>query len=99
MEACSASLLRYPLGVTDPRDVLATAAVRYRATEAAHAEARQAMIDAVRAALRAGVTPTEVERLSPFTGAYIRKLAREGGIPAASPGPKPASSGGHGHRR
>jgi hypothetical protein len=43
------------------------------------------MIDAVIAALRADLGPSEVERLSPFTGAYIRKLAREHGIPPAGP--------------
>jgi hypothetical protein len=75
--------------VTDPRDELVAATRRYRRTEAAHEEARQAMVAAVIAALRSNVGPTEVERLSPFTGAYIRRLAREHGIPPAAPGPKP----------
>ncbi|GAB1693435.1 hypothetical protein KRM28CT15_52380 [Krasilnikovia sp. M28-CT-15] len=74
--------------MVDPRDGLAAATRRYGRTEAAHEEARQAVIDAVIAALRAGLGPSEVERLSPFTGAYIRKIAREHGIPPAAPGPK-----------
>ncbi|MEV4493161.1 hypothetical protein AB0K04_23965 [Micromonospora coxensis] len=40
------------------------------------------------AALRGGIGPAEVERLSPFSGAYVRKLAREHSIPPAPPGPK-----------
>lgn len=74
--------------VADARDDLVAATRRYQRTEAAHQEARQAVIDAVIAALRANLGPSEVECLSPFTSAYIRKLAREHGIPPASPGPK-----------
>lgn len=33
--------------------------------------------------LRAHVPPSEVARLSPFTDAYVRRLAREAGIPPA----------------
>ncbi|MFG2043144.1 hypothetical protein [Dactylosporangium sp. NPDC048998] len=72
----------------DARDELAGATKRYRRTETAHEQARQEAIAAVVAALKAGVPPTEVERLSPFTGAYIRKVARDHGIPPAPPGPK-----------
>lgn len=32
------------------------------------------------ASLRAGVPPAEVERHSPFTGSYLRRIARENGI-------------------
>ena len=74
--------------MTDSRQALIAATRRYARTETAHDEARQAAIEAVLAALRDGIGPTEVERLSPFTGAYIRKLARENGIPPAPPGPK-----------
>lgn len=49
-------------------------------------------MEAVLAALRGGVPPTEVERLSPFTAAYIRRTARAEGIPPAAPGPKRVSS-------
>jgi hypothetical protein len=84
-------VLRYSSPVTDPRDELVAATRRYRRTETAHEEARQAVIDAVVTALRANLGPSEVERLSPFTGAYIRKLAREHGIPPAGPGPKRGS--------
>jgi hypothetical protein len=78
--------------MTDLRAALVAATERYQSTEADHEEARRAAIDAVLAALRADIGPTEVERLSPFTAAYIRRLAREQGIPPASPGPKPAGT-------
>ncbi|MEV0559727.1 hypothetical protein [Dactylosporangium sp. NPDC050588] len=74
--------------MTDARDRLVTAAKRYRRTEAAHEEARREVQEALVAALEAGVGPTEVQRLSGLTGAYIRKLARERGVPPAPPGPK-----------
>ena len=88
MEVSCARRLRYSSFVTDPREQLAAATRRYRRTETAHEAARQQVITAVLAALRANISPTEVERLSPFTGAYIRKLARDQGIPPAPPGPK-----------
>lgn len=80
------------VGVTDAREQLSAATKRYHRTEAAHQAAREAVIMAVIAALRDGLSPTDVERLSPFSGAYIRKLAREHAIPPAPPGPKRASS-------
>lgn len=76
------------VGVTDAREELSAATRRYRRTEAAHDAAREAVVMAVVAALRAGLSPTDVERLSPFSGAYVRKLAREHQIPPAPPGPK-----------
>ncbi|GAA3765884.1 hypothetical protein GCM10022379_37150 [Micromonospora maritima] len=76
--------------MSDARDVLSAATKRYQRTEAAHEAARDAVVAAVLAALREGVGPSEVERLSPFSGAYIRKLARENDIPPAPPGPKRA---------
>ncbi|GIM87949.1 hypothetical protein Sar04_46850 [Salinispora arenicola] len=79
------------LGVTDTREQLSAATKRYRRTEAAHEAAREAVIMAVVAALRDGLGPTDVERLSPFSGAYVRKLAREHEIPPALPGPKRAA--------
>jgi hypothetical protein len=74
--------------MTDLRRQLAAATQRYQATETAHEEARQAAIQAVIAALRGQVGPTEVAGLSPFTAAYVRKLARDHGIPPAPVGPK-----------
>ena len=55
--------------------------VRYRETEAAHQEARKAVTESVLAALRAGQPPTAVAAASPFSEIYVRKLARENGIP------------------
>lgn len=60
---------------------LETAAARYRQTEAAHEEARSRVMTAVLAALRAGKRPTDVAAKSPFTEAYVRRMARENGIP------------------
>lgn len=74
--------------MADERSALAAATRRYERTENAHEAARRDAIEAVLAALRAGIGPSEVERLSPFTAAYVRKLARENGIPPAAPGPK-----------
>lgn len=74
--------------MTEIRTELVAATRRYRETEAAHEDARRDVIAAALAALREGVGPSEVERLSPFTSAYLRKLAREEGIPPAAPGPK-----------
>jgi hypothetical protein len=65
----------------DELEILDAATRRYQRTEKAHKESRKAALDAVIAALKAGKKPAEVERRSPFTGAYIRKVAREQGIP------------------
>lgn len=54
---------------------------RYRDTEAAHEESRKAVTASVLAALRAGAKPTAVAAASPFSEIYVRKLARENGIP------------------
>jgi hypothetical protein len=78
--------------VSDPRALLTAATKRYRATEAEHEAARQSAIEAVVAALRASVGPTEVARLSPFTATYVRKIARDYGIPPAPPGIKRSDS-------
>ncbi|GEM_PF-2703002 len=74
--------------MSDPRAAITAATKRYRRTEQAHEESRQAVIGAVLAALRAGVGPTEAADLSPFSTAYVRRLAREADIPPAPPGPK-----------
>jgi hypothetical protein len=80
--------LRYPFVMGDPRRELVAATERYRTTEAAHETARLDAIAAVLTALRADIGPAEVARLSPFTDAYVRKLARDNGVPPAAPGPK-----------
>jgi len=66
----------------DPLDVIAESTRRYRRTEKAHEEARGAVVAAVVAALRAGKRPTDVVEHSPFTSAYVRRIAREHGIKA-----------------
>jgi hypothetical protein len=71
------------------RDDLKAATERYRALKSQWDEVQRATVDAVIAALKADISPTEVTALSPYTAAYVRKLARAAGVPAALPGPKP----------
>lgn len=72
----------------DEMEALHAATRRYRRWETA----RQEAIDAVLAALRAGERPTDVEAASPFTGAYIRRLARDAGIEPRKKGDRPPRS-------
>lgn len=76
----------------DPMTKLDKATARYRETEAAHDESREAATEAVVEALRAGERPTDVTARSPFTAAYVRRIARDNGIEPARPGPKKGSS-------
>lgn len=62
---------------------LVEATKRYKRADATRKEAGDAAIDSALKLLRAGVGPTEVAQLSPFTDAYIRKHARDAGIPPA----------------
>ncbi|MGW4695194.1 hypothetical protein ACWEO1_22760 [Kitasatospora cineracea] len=77
----------------DTVKALAEATRRYTRTEKAHEEAREAAVQAVVDALRAGIRPTDVTAASPFTAAYVRRIAREHGIAPATPGPKRAATG------
>ncbi|MBF8192571.1 hypothetical protein ITP53_44205 [Nonomuraea sp. K274] len=70
----------------DPITALDDSTRRYRETEQAHEDARQAVIADALAALRAGKRPTDVVEHSPFTAAYVRKLARDNGIEPAKKG-------------
>lgn len=72
----------------DPMTNLDHATARYRQAKAAYEEARDAAADAVAEALRAGQRPTDVTERSPFTAAYVRRIARDKGIERAKPGPK-----------
>lgn len=72
----------------NPLTRLDEATAHYRETEKAHDEARDAAVAAVVEALRAGERPTDVTSRSPFTAAYVRRIARENGIEPAKPGPK-----------
>lgn len=76
----------------DPMTSLDQATARYRETEATHNAARDAAVGAVLTALRLGERPTDVTARSPFTAAYVRRIARENGIEPAKPGPKKSSS-------
>jgi hypothetical protein len=76
---------------TAPLAKLDECTARYRQTEDAHEQARQDVIAAALDALKARERPTDVAEHSPFTDAYIRRLARENGIKAhpRSKGPRP----------
>lgn len=68
------------------------AAVRTTGERVAAAEkARDEHIAAVVAALEAGKRPTDVASWSPFSAAYLRRLARRKGIPPAVKGTTRAS--------
>lgn len=73
--------------------MLAAATRKYERTKKAYEAAKTEAIQAALDALRAGERPTDVAEKSPFTPAYIRRLAREAGIEPAAPGPKPSRSG------
>lgn len=64
---------------------LDAATARFRRLE----KARDEVIAAVVAALKANIPPTEVANRSPFTATYVRSIAREHDIPPAKPGIKP----------
>jgi hypothetical protein len=78
--------VRYPVSMTttDPLDDLDASTRRYRETEAEHEKSRRAVVADVIAALRAGKRPTDVINRSPFTAAYVRRIAREHGIEPAT---------------
>ena len=65
----------------DELEAVEQATSRYADTGQAHEEAREAVTAAVLAALRAGQRPTDVAAKSPFTETYVRRLARDNGIP------------------
>ncbi|MEV7177774.1 hypothetical protein [Kitasatospora sp. NPDC093679] len=64
----------------------------YRQTEMAHHQAKNEAFRAVVNALRAGMRPTDVVKLSPFTAAYVRRIARDHGVGPAKPGPKTSTA-------
>ncbi len=70
----------------DPLASLDASTHAYRETETAHERSREAVIADVVTALRAGVRPTDVVEHSPFTAAYVRKIARDNGIEPAKKG-------------
>jgi hypothetical protein len=72
----------------DPMTKLDQAAAAYREAKDTFEDARAEAVMAVVNALRAGERPTDVTDRSPFTPAYVRRVARENGIEPARPGPK-----------
>ncbi len=75
----------------DETAALDLATARFRETEAAHEAARQDAVGAVVDALRAGIRPADIVAHSPFTAAFVRRIARENGIqPAGRRASRPA---------
>lgn len=74
------------LAMEDHEEALKASTRRYRRTKAAHDDSRKDSTAAVVAALNAGVPPTKVADLSPFTATQVRKIARDAGIPPARKG-------------
>jgi len=68
--------------MTTHEQAIRDATARYQETDAAHERARAELVKTVVAALKAGERPTDVTDWSPFTAAYVRKLARSHGIEA-----------------
>jgi len=79
------------LGMEEHEEALKASTRRYRRTKAAHEESRKESTADVIAALRAGVPPTKVADLSPFTATQVRAIARKAGIPPAVKGKSLAS--------
>ena len=69
--------------MSEHEQAIRQAARRYGQTEQAHERAREELVAAVVKALQGGERPTDVTNWSPFTAAYVRKLARQHGIEAA----------------
>jgi hypothetical protein len=72
--------------MSEHEQAIRNAADRYRETETVHEKARAKLIAVVVEALKDGERPTDVTSWSPFTPAYIRRLAREHGIAGRPPG-------------
>lgn len=77
----------------DDLEAVRRTARRFAAAERARNAARTAHLAAVLTALRDGQPPTVIARLSPFTSAHLRKIAREDGIPPARRGRKASPRG------
>jgi len=60
--------------------------------EADRQAAKQAVFDAAVNALRAGADPATLAQLAPFSWSYIRRYARDEGVPPAKGGPKPRNT-------
>lgn len=64
-------------------DEVVKAATNYIEADARKEETRTQLEAAIVMALQAGCRPTDVVDRSPFTAAYVRRIAREAGIPPA----------------
>jgi anti-sigma regulatory factor (Ser/Thr protein kinase) len=77
--------------VDDLRAELRRAATAYGKATRAQQVAQEALVAVVVATLRAGMPPGEVSALSTLSPSYVRKIARDHGIPPAPLGRKPSA--------
>lgn len=69
---------------------LRAAGAEFQAVRASYEASRERVVEAIVGALRAGVTPTEAQRLSGYTREGVRKVARAAGVePAEWSHPRP----------
>ena len=66
--------------MTEDLEKLRAAARSYANYTEKAEQARQQVFTLVISALRAGERPTDVAEASPFTAAYVRRIARENGV-------------------
>jgi len=76
--------------VTEELAKLRAATRKYERLTKKAKEAREEVLNQAVAALKAGEWPRDVVEASPFTDAYIRRIARDNGLDPAKPGVKPA---------
>ncbi|MFE2994189.1 hypothetical protein ACFXG4_04145 [Nocardia sp. NPDC059246] len=74
--------------MTAEMDGLRKATKKFLRLSARTEEARKEVFDAAITALRAGERPTDVADESPYTAAYLRRVARDHGIAPSTPGRK-----------
>ncbi|WP_018682193.1 hypothetical protein [Actinokineospora enzanensis] len=65
------------------------ATARYLKAKAELDAATAVVAEEIVVELRRGTPPTDVAERSPYSPAYVRRIAREHGIAPAPPGPKP----------
>lgn len=82
---------RYTVSMDDTEEAareLDQATAEYRQADEIIKAAREKVRQAITKSLKAGMTPTEVNKRSPFTPAYNRRIAEAAGIEPRPKGPK-----------
>lgn len=65
------------------REELAAARQEYDELEEAQQRVRKRIADAIVQARRAGMRPTDINKISPYIAAWNRKILRDAGFPSA----------------